>query len=157
MTRDVDGGLDAADRARLEAHAAACAACREAWAAQQTVARLVRARPSADVPPGFAARVAARLDEPETWFGLAEWRAWTWRLVPVAVALFVVAAVVGHRATGTTAQASPTRDVIVAAEPASTDAQPEAVLWEDGITQDQLLLTVLTGRRQSATMETRHE
>ena len=157
MTRDVDGGLDARDRARLEAHVASCAACQEAWTSQQAVARLVRARPSIDVPPGFAARVAARLEEPVTWLGLAEWRAWTWRLAPVACGLFVVATLVGNRTTDTAARVSTARDVTVASARASSDARPEAVLWEDGVTEDQLLLTVLTGRRQSATTEERHE
>jgi len=157
MTRDVDGELDAHDRARLDAHAASCTACREAWAAQDAIARLVRARPPADVPHGFAARVAARLDEPASWAGLAEWRLWTWRLVPVAGALFVVAALLDGRTPASSTPLPASADAVAEVAPVPVETRPEAVFWEDGVTEDQLLLTVLTGRRRSALPETRHE
>lgn len=156
MTRDADGVLDARDRALLDDHTAGCESCRQARAAQVAVAAVLRGRPPIDAPPAFTARVLAAVAEPPSWFGLAEWRTWTWRLVPVAAALFVIAAFVDGRTDRTSAPATATSTPARTAA-ASTDTRPESVLWDADATQDQVLLTVLTGRRQAASEETRHE
>lgn len=57
------------------------------------VARVLRARPRAAVPVGFAERVAARIDADASagFLDVINWRAWTYGLVPAAAALFFAA------------------------------------------------------------------
>lgn len=58
---------------------------------QEQLAALLRATPPAPVPADFLARVNARIDDTAGWLGLVDFRAWTLRLVPAAVALALVA------------------------------------------------------------------
>jgi hypothetical protein len=58
---------------------------------QEIVAAILKSMPPPDVPPGFAAKVRARIDETAGWFGLADFRVWTLRLAPAAAALTLVA------------------------------------------------------------------
>ena len=55
----LDGALDAAARARVEAHLAACADCRREREALGRVAGLLRAEPAPRAPVGFVDRVLA--------------------------------------------------------------------------------------------------
>jgi anti-sigma factor RsiW len=88
IARRADGDrLDAPASAALDEHLAACAGCRDALAAQRAVADLLRARPADRVSPQFHARLSHRLDGEAGFFGLADWRAWTFRLAPAAAAL----------------------------------------------------------------------
>jgi anti-sigma factor RsiW len=84
---DDDEALDSAARARLDAHVRTCADCRAALDTQRNVAAWLRSRPADRVSERFAARLAARLDDASGWFGVADWRAWTLRLTPVAALL----------------------------------------------------------------------
>jgi hypothetical protein len=52
--------------------------------------RLPRSAP-AGIPAGFHARLSKRLDDDRSWLPVANWRAWTVGLVPVAGALLLVA------------------------------------------------------------------
>jgi anti-sigma factor RsiW len=97
---DDEQALAANARAELEAHFASCAACRTALEEQRDVAGLLRGRLETTPQPGFVARVSARIDgrEPGSqgagepgWLGIANWRAWTVGLAPIAAALFVAA------------------------------------------------------------------
>ncbi len=88
---DDPGGIDQEDRGRLDAHLVACAACRAAVDDQRTVARALARRASAETPAGFHARLSKRLDDEQSWLPVANWRAWTVGLVPVAGALLLVA------------------------------------------------------------------
>src|SRR4051794_20446637 len=95
---DDPGALGAADRQQLETHLASCEACRVVLDTQRHVARVLHARPQVPVPPGFASRLAARLDaEPQGWLAIANWRAWTVALAPIAGGLVVVGWVGGSR------------------------------------------------------------
>lgn len=105
IAREADDALDERDRLALHAHLSDCAACRNEVEAQREVAALLRARPVLEASPRFATAVAARLDAEVDWFAMPEWRTWTWRLLPVAASLFVVAVFVG----GSNSQLSPAR------------------------------------------------
>jgi predicted anti-sigma-YlaC factor YlaD len=137
----------------LDAHLAECAPCRQAFAEQQQVALMLAGRAPAPVPPGFAARLSARLDAESRpgVLDLADWRAWTAGLAPLAAAL-VVAAYLGVGA-GTprtaaidepaaTASAEPTFDTWTAS--AATDT-PASVFLQPAASTDLLIETVLTG------------
>jgi anti-sigma factor RsiW len=87
IVRLSDGTLDAGARATLDAHLGRCADCRAALETQRAVAAWLRSRPADRVSDQFAARLSARLDDASGWFGIADWRAWTLRLTPVAALL----------------------------------------------------------------------
>ena len=154
ITREVDGLISDDARAQLSDHLARCADCRAAAEVQREVAHLVRSRPAAPVPLGFAARVSARVAEDLTWFGMAEWRAWTWRLLPVAAALLVAAAWLSASSVSSTVSRQASVSTVATA---ASDTAPSAVLWEDNVTSDQLLLTVLTGNRAAVAQGNAHE
>lgn len=107
IARRADGlPEDDGQRARLDAHLAGCANCRAALESQRAVRDLLRARGYAPVSAGFDARLAARLDDASGWFGLVDWRAWTFGLAPVAAVLalaaYLTTATTGTPATGVT-------------------------------------------------------
>lgn len=98
IVRRADGdALEAPAAAALDAHLAGCAACRDALASQRAVADLLRSRPADRVSPQFHARLSEKLDREAGWFGLADWRAWTFRLAPAAAALALAAFLTAER------------------------------------------------------------
>lgn len=104
---------------------------------QELIAAALASMPPPDVPPGFVARVNARIDETEGWVGLADFRVWTLRLAPVAAGLGLIAMLWPGAATST---ASPVSTVTPAAgfSPASpTD-------WQQEVSADALLAAALT-------------
>lgn len=154
LARAADGGtLTPADQRDLNAHLEACASCRGELDAQRVVARTLQARAAAAPSSGFSARVAARLDAEESGFlDIANWRAWTAGLVPVAAAL-VLAAYLGvgsTSATVSTTSETPTFDTWASASAGET---PAAVFLQPASTGDQLLETVLTGAVPATTGE----
>jgi hypothetical protein len=134
---DVDA-LDAAVRAEVDTHVAGCRACQVELEAQRDVAACLRARPADRVSPQFAARMAARLDEASGWFGIADWRAWTLRLAPVAAAL----ALATYLGLGAASQPAVTLDDWRAAV---ADESAAAVLLEPDVSADAVVETMLTG------------
>lgn len=91
LAAKADGSIDAKRARRLEAHLADCEACRQVLADQTRVYDALAATPMVTPQADFAARVNARIDESEGWLGLADFRAWTLRLAPVAAAAALVA------------------------------------------------------------------
>jgi hypothetical protein len=87
----VEGTLDVASRARLEAHAATCAGCRRALDEQSAVKRMLADLPRVEVSRGFAARVRERVEQRPWWMPAGNWRLWTLRLGPVAALLTILA------------------------------------------------------------------
>jgi predicted anti-sigma-YlaC factor YlaD len=87
----VEGALDPASRARLEAHAASCAGCRRALDEQAAVKRMLADLPPVDVSRGFAARVRERVEQRPWWMPAGNWRLWTLRLAPIAAVLTILA------------------------------------------------------------------
>ena len=145
IAREADGtALTPAEREQLHAHLAGCAPCRTALDAQRAVARLVAARPADGVPASFASSLASRLDEEEGWLGIANWRAWTAGLAPVAAALLVAAYLgIGAGPTATTSPAVEAVPQVVSIDP-ETHPAAAALLQPPG-TMDALLETMLTG------------
>jgi hypothetical protein len=84
---DDETALDAVRHPRLDAHLQTCAGCRAELDTQRHVAAWLRSRPADRVSQQFAPRLAAALDDATGWFGVADWRAWTLRLTPVAALL----------------------------------------------------------------------
>ena len=141
IARRADGAAETAgERARLDAHLLACASCRAALEAQQSVSNLLRSRESETLSPAFASRLAARLDDASGWFGLLDWRVWTFRLAPVAAGLALAAYL-------TTGSASDSGAAITLNDwAAATTAQSEAaLLWQQDVTSDSLLESMLAG------------
>jgi anti-sigma factor RsiW len=89
----LDGALDPAARRAVEAHLAACPACRGEQGRIEGALRALARLPAAPEPsPWFATRLAARLaNEPRRgWLGLPA--SWRWRLAVPAAGLAAVAA-----------------------------------------------------------------
>ena len=91
LAAKADGSIDADRAALVDAHLAECEGCRRALADQTRVHETLAATPMAKPSADFAARVNARIDELEGWLGLADFRAWTLRLAPVAAAAALIA------------------------------------------------------------------
>jgi anti-sigma factor RsiW len=142
IARSVDGELADADRARLDAHLASCAACRAAVDAQRGVAALLRGR-APETRADLVSKVSARLDEEAGVFGLANWRAWTLGLAPVAAAL-MLAAYLGIGAAASSATQT------VAPEDWTPTGTPTSVLMQPASSGDALVEAVLTGAAVSS-------
>lgn len=137
-----DGVLDDSDRARLESHLAACVSCRAALDDQRVVSEVLRSRPLDRVSPDFAARLSTRLDETRDWLGIADWRAWTVRLAPVAAALGLVVYLTS---------ASPSAGEIDLAQwteqPAA--AGDASMLWQDDVPVESVIESMLDAGSRS--------
>ncbi len=103
---------------------------------QATVAALLASVPPPDVPSDFGARVNARIDETEGWFGVADFRVWTLRLAPLAAGLALIA-VMWPDATSTTPSAS-------TATPAADFSPASPTDWQQDVSADALLAAALT-------------
>ena len=136
VRRAEDAALDMVLAAELDRHLEGCAACREVLAAQSAVAATLRSRPADRVSPGFSARLASRLDERTDFFDSIDWRAWTFRLTPVAAALALGAYL-------TTAEADRTSTIDDWAAP--TGGSVSSLLQDEGVTSESLLEQMLTG------------
>jgi anti-sigma factor RsiW len=144
---DDPASLGSGERQELERHIEVCEACRVVLQDQRHVARALRARSPVAVSPGFAARLAARLDsEPTGWLGIANWRAWTAALTPVAVALVFVAWLGGSASTQPSESSTPAGQVeTFDTWPTSSAAGEPAAVFLQSSTGDALLEAVLTG------------
>lgn len=139
---DDPGSLGDADQTTLEAHVESCAACRAALDEQRYVSAVLRDRLAAEPQPGLVARVSARIDRDtaDGWLGLANWRAWTVGLAPVAAALIVAAFLTGAggNTTSSPSDAASLEEWTVSATAAST-------LLEASPADEALLEAVLMG------------
>ena len=104
---------------------------------QKFVAALLASTPPPDVPLDFVARVNARIDETEGWFGAADFRLWTLRLAPAAAVLALIT-VLWPGASSETAATVTT----VAADSFRPAAQDD---WQQEVSSDALLAAALTG------------
>ena len=134
-----DQALDAPRHAELEAHLAACEACRRSLDEQAMVAGLLAATPAAEVSRAFLARLNARIDDSETVLGLVNYRAWTLRLAPVALALALVALF------ATASNTSPDTTSFTSTAPAAAQSFSPASLadWERDVSANALLEAAL--------------
>ena len=144
LLRSLEGRLEADEGQQVEQHLEQCEACRETLTAQRHVATLLSERPAADVPLGFAGRVMVNLEPVSGWMEALNWRVWTFRLVPVAAALVVVA-VLGF---GPTEAAEPLEFSDLVAEwvvEENGEGLPAfSLFWQGKVTDDTLLEAVLT-------------
>jgi len=144
---DEEETLDAASRALLDAHVAACADCRSALETQREVAGWLRSRPVDRVPDEFAARLSRRLDEDArtdqwtSWLGIADWRVWTLRLAPLAVLLLLFGLL------GSSADAQPTLDDWALGNDDGSSAA--ALLLQSDVSSDSLAESLVTGELPS--------
>src|SRR5262245_23348188 len=136
---DESGGHESS--AAVDAHVSACADCRAALDEQREVVAVLRLRPMAAVSATFSHRLAARLDEASGWFGIADWRIWTFRVAPIAAALALVALL-----TSTRTQSSST--ITQTAAPITIDewarsgldtSSVSSMLWQKEVTTESLL------------------
>jgi anti-sigma factor RsiW len=145
---DAANTLDDVTRAAIESHLDTCATCRTALETQRTVAAVLRTRPSDSVSPEFTARLAARLDAMSGWFGIADWRAWTLRLAPLA-AVLALALFLGSES-GT--QATVTLEEWTVG---GTDASSSvSLLWRSDVSSEALMESMLTGEMSTGSGDT---
>jgi anti-sigma factor RsiW len=149
LARLADGAaaeLDAGARARVEAHLADCASCRMALADQRQVAGVLRSRPAVRPTASFAASLSARLDDASGWLGMLDWRAWTFRLAPVAMALGVIAFATGASTVSSSGETVSTPATIDSWTRGVSESSPAAsAVWQDVASSDALLERMLTG------------
>lgn len=141
LARAADDALTPEEQATLDLHLARCLECRTALDEQRRVAGMLRSRPALAPSAAFAARLAMRLDEASGWLGILDWRVWTFRLAPVALAIGLAALFAG---------AAPTADVSTATLEAWTRSVAEpsseaSAVWQDRTSSDALLDTMLSG------------
>ena len=153
LARAADGAaLSESERRDLELHLEACLACREAAGAQRRVARALHARADAVAAPDFASRLSARIDaDGGGILDLANWRAWTVGLVPVAAALVLVAYLGAGTTTSGTITATTETATFETWAASSAGSGAAAVFLQPSASGDQLLETVLTGAAPSGT------
>jgi len=148
IARLVDG--HEADAA-LASHLERCEACRAALADQGEVRARLRGRPPVRVSATFASRLAERIEQhrAQGWLGLANWRAWTVGLAPLAGALVLMAYLgSGSQAAEPTATpaSTPASSIAVDGWPSSsTPRTPASMLMQSGSSGEVLLEAVLTG------------
>ncbi len=143
MLAFLDGRLDARQRAEVEAHMAACDACRKAAAIQNQVASVLASRPDAPVSRSFLERVQESIDRDPGWFAIADWRRLTLRLAPVAALLLVAGGFSVERTTRQTPPVSLADVVETWATGDSEEPPAPTVLWQAGISDDSVMMTVL--------------
>ena len=93
IVAQADGVEHPGNRTELGAHLATCERCRGVLAANAEVRPVLMARPRADVPAHFVARVTARVSSraQAEWLTLVDWRRWTEWMLPVAATLVLIA------------------------------------------------------------------
>jgi hypothetical protein len=109
---------------------------------QDLVARCLRSMPPPDVRGDFVGRVNARIDATAGWFGLADFRAWTLRLVPAAAALALVGVL--WPAPNARPDSSPSNESAASAAVVAQSFSPASSSdWQRDVTGDALLEAAL--------------
>lgn len=135
LAAKADGSIDADRGSLVDAHLAVCDGCRRVLADQRRVYETLAATPMAKPSAGFAARVNARIDQSEGWLGLADFRAWTLRLAPVAAAAALIAMLW---------QPQPQPASTMSARPASATFSPGSIAdWDRDVSPNALLEAAL--------------
>jgi hypothetical protein len=107
---------------------------------QEFVAAVLRSMPPPEVRGDFVARVNARIDETAGWLGLADFRAWTLRLAPVAAALAIVA-LLWHAPASSSSSSTATVSTDAAASSSFSPASSSD--WQQDVSGDALLEAAL--------------
>ena len=122
---------------------------------QDLVAAALSSAPPVEVSPSFLARVNARIDaeaieEEAGWLAIADFRAWTLRLVPAAAAMALIAALWSGGGDSTASSpSSPSSSSPSTISSASTGSQTftpsSAGDWQRDVSGNALLEAALTG------------
>lgn len=140
IVRAADGSLEPAAQARLDAHLASCAACRDELDAQLIARRALAARPIRPVRD-LSAAVRATLESERPWVERLNWRRLSLRVAPVAAALTVVALLLIRTADVSTGSAA------TATTPGASQGHSVAsALWSGEVSDEQLLDLFLKAR-----------
>lgn len=143
IVRAADGSLEPAAQARLDAHLASCATCREELDTQLIARRALVARPIRPVRD-LSATVRATLESERPWIERLNWRRLSLRVAPVAAALTLVALLLIRTADVSTGTAS---TAATAATPGASQGHSVAsVLWSGEVSDEQLLDLFLKAR-----------
>ena len=151
LVRVADGTASAQEQSQVHTHIATCASCAAALDDQRGVHAWLQSQPVTGASLGFDTRVMASIraeaeGRSRGWLDSLDFRRWTWRLVPVAAALSLVA--VGVTRTNASGQAETTPAVSSAS---ATDTLPvSAALWSDTVSESSLLSLMLSANADDA-------
>jgi hypothetical protein len=146
VVRAADNTLEGNSLARLEAHAADCPRCRRALDGQTGMRAAVAGAYRVAESPAFVARVMARIEPLPHWLDRLDFRAWTWRVVPIAAVLFVAAGITVSTDRGSASQTIELR--------AETDVEAGASLPVSEMLREQdLFATMLESSEDAASQE----
>jgi hypothetical protein len=153
IARRADESGDVGSDAALDAHVSSCAGCHAALQEQREVVAVLRSRPLVPVSATFSQRLAARLDEASGWFGIADWRIWTFRVAPIAAALALVALLTSSatqtQTSPSSTHASSTVTIDEWARSGLDASRVSSMLWQKEVTTESLLESMVTGHRPS--------
>ena len=145
LVRVADGTASAQEQSQLHAHIASCPSCAAALDDQRGVRAWLQSQPQTGASLGFDTRVMASIraeadGRARGWLDSLDFRRWTWRLVPVAAALALVAVSVTRTdASGQTGTTS------AAGGASATDTLPvSSALWSDTVSESSLLSLMLS-------------
>lgn len=154
LVRAAEGTSRPDEQARLDAHLASCAFCREALADQRAMRELLQSHPVDGARLGFDTRVMAAIRaEAEgrsgSWLDALDFRRWTWRLVPVAAALALASVMTAASRSGVVSQTDTTAglagDGTTVGAGTGTDELPvSSALWSESVSGSSLLSLMLT-------------
>ncbi len=144
LAKRADGAeLDAPAAEGLEQHLATCAGCRAALADQRAVRDILQSRPAQAVSPAFASRLSERLDDASGFFGIVDWRVWTYRLAPLAAVLAIIAVLFSSQSA-----AAPLSLEDWAVSNAGETSRA-TLLWNSDVSADTVIETMLVGDQAS--------
>jgi hypothetical protein len=155
IARRADESSDIAYEGALDAHVSACAGCRAALDEQREVVAVLRSRPVTPVSATFSQRLAARLDEASGWFGIADWRIWTIRVAPIAAAIALVALLTSSSTRTQPSTPLPSSPITIDewARSGLDASRVSSMLWQNEVTTESLLESMVTGRHPSMSGE----
>jgi hypothetical protein len=138
-----DDGVPSPDGTPTELflHVRACDGCRAQLEEQLTVRGLLADLVEEPVPPGFAARVCARVEIGASPVERVNWKSWTLRLTPVAAGLLLAGALMVIRAS----RASVSLDTVLDQWTTGDTSSSAATLLLDGAPANRLLQELLVG------------
>ncbi len=133
IAQSADDSLAPEVRQALDAHLATCEPCRALLAEQRHVRAVLAGRPVVAVRD-LSAAVRATLEAERSWIDRLNinWRMWSLRVAPAAVALAAVAIMLVRSVDATSTDAAETAIV------AASDASVASALWSEDVSEETL-------------------